>query len=114
MVFLAFSGINDRNQAEMLRGKFICVTRENALPLEEGRYFIVDIIGCKIVTENCDCVGEVIDVFSARTDIFTVRCEDGRIMRFPFLLDTVKKVDVNAKIITVDKKRLGEVSCYED
>ncbi|MBE5734230.1 MAG: 16S rRNA processing protein RimM [Clostridiales bacterium] len=114
VVFLAFSGINDRNQAEMLRGKFLCVTRENALPLEEGRYFIVDIIGCKIVTENCDCVGEVIDVFSARTDIFTVRCEDGRIMRFPFLLDTVKKVDVNAKIITVDKKRLGEVSCYED
>ena len=113
-VFLALSGISDRNTAETFRGKFLCVTRENAVPLEEGRYFIVDIIGCKVVTDSGNYVGQVTDVFSARTDIFTLKCEDGRIMRFPFLKDLVQKVDVQEKLITVGEKRLNEVSCYED
>ena len=113
-VLLALSEIPDRNVAETYRGKFLCVTRENALPLEEGRYFIVDIIGCELYTDDGEKVGEITDVFSARTDIFTVKCVDGRVMRFPYLNDTVKKVDVVNKVITADKKRLAEVSCYED
>ena len=113
-VFLSLAGIPDRNTAETFRGKFLCVTRENALPLEEGRYFIVDIIGCNIVTEQGQTIGEVTDIFSARTDVFTVKCIDNRIMRFPFLNAVVKKVDIESKQITVIKERLDEVSCYED
>ena len=113
-VFLSLSGICDRNTAETFRGKFLRVTRENAIPLEEGRYFIVDVIGCNVVTNDEVVVGNVLDVFTARTDIFTVKCVDGRIMRFPFLKDAVLNVDVQNKTITVDKKRLSEIACYED
>lgn len=113
-VFLSLSGVMDRDTAETFRGKFLRVTRDNATSLPDGRFFIVDIIGCTIVNELGETVGEITDVTSARTDIFTVKCEGGRIMRFPFLNDTVKKVDVVNKLVTVDKKRLGEVSCYED
>ena len=112
-VFLSLFGINDRNTAETFRGKFLCVKRENAVQLEEGRYFIVDIIGCALKTEDGTQVGEVVEVTSARTDIFTVNC-NGRIMRFPFLKDMIVSVDVYAKTIVVKKQRLEEVSCYED
>ena len=113
-VFLSLSGITDRNTAETFRGQFLLVTRENALPLEEGRYFIVDIVGCEIVTEEGEKIGQVTDIFSARTDVFTVKCVDGRIMRFPFLNAVVKTVDIENSVITVIKKRLEEVSCYEN
>lgn len=113
-VFLSLSGIFDRNVAETFRGKFLRVTRENAIPLEEGRYFIVDIIGCKVVTNSGNEIGEITEVTSARTDIFTVKCLDGKIMRFPFLNDLTVNVDVNLKVVTVKEKRLGEVACYED
>ncbi|MBR2498538.1 MAG: 16S rRNA processing protein RimM [Clostridia bacterium] len=113
-VFLSLSGVLDRNTAETFRGKFLRVTRENAVELEEGRYFIVDVVGCTLINSENEKIGEIVDVFSARTDVFTVKCVDGRIMRFPFLKDTVIKVDVNDKIIIADKKRLAEVSCYED
>lgn len=113
-VFLSLSGIYDRNVAETFRGKFLRVTRENAIPLEEGRYFIVDIIGCKVVTDSGNEIGEITEVTSARTDIFTVKCLDGKIMRFPFLNDLTVNVDVNLKVVTVKEKRLGEVACYED
>lgn len=113
-VFLTLSGITDRNTAETFRGKFLRVTRENAAVLPEGRYFIVDIIGSKLVTDTGALVGEIIEVTSARTDIFTVKCVDGRIMRFPFLKDLTVSVDIENKIFTVKEKRLGEVSCYEN
>ena len=113
MVFMELSGIPDRNTAELFRGKFLCVKREDAIPLEEGRYFICDIIGCKLVTEK-NPVGEIIDVTSSRTDVITVKCEDGKIMRFPFLKDLVINVDIKNKIFAVKGKRLSEVSCYEN
>lgn len=113
-VFLSLSGITDRNVAETFRGKFICVNRENAVKLEEGRYFIVDIIGCTLVTDDGEQIGEIVEVFSARTDIFTVKCVNQKTMRFPFLKDAVLSVDIKNKIITADKKRLSEIACYED
>jgi 16S rRNA processing protein RimM len=84
------------------------------VPLEEGRYFIVDIIGCKVVTDDGEEIGVVRDVTSARTDIFTVDCVNGRVLRFPFLKDATVSVDVQEKVITLNGKRLKEISCYED
>ena len=114
MVFINLFGISDRNVAESLRGKFLMVDRENAIPLEEGRYFIVDIVDCEVVTDAGEEIGKVVDVFSARTDIFTVKTHDNRVMRFPFLKDLIVSIDIAKKVITVKSKRLGEVSVYED
>lgn len=113
-VFLSLFGVSDRNTAETFRGKYIYVTRENAIPLEEGRYFIFDIIGCNVLTDSGEEIGQVTDVFSSRTDVFTVKCIDGRVLRFPFLKDLVTSVDVANKKIIVNGKRLIEVSCYEN
>lgn len=113
VVFLALSGISDRNQAETFRGKYVCVRREDAIPLKKDTYFIADIIGCALKTETT-LIGEVVDVTSAKTDIFTVRTVDGKTLRFPFLKDLLVKVDVENKEITVKEKRLGEVGLYED
>ena len=112
-VFLALDTIHDRNTAELFRGKSLFVHRKDAIIPKENSFFIVDIIGCKIVTEKGESVGVVTDVTSAKTDIFTVDCA-GKIMRFPFLKDLLIKADVENKLITVDGKRLKEVSCYED
>ena len=112
--FLAISGISDRNDAETYRGKYISVDRANAVELKKDTYFIVDIIGCALVTDLDEKIGEIIDVTSARTDIFTVKCNNGRIMRFPFLKDLLVNVDIENKTVTVNDKRLKEVSCYED
>ncbi len=112
-VFLALSGIYDRDIAESFRGKFISVERENAVKLPKDNYFIVDIIGCKLYAE-AELVGEVVDVFSSRTDVFTVKLVSGKIMRFPFLKDLLISVDVENKKISVKAQRLAEVACYED
>lgn len=113
-VVLALSGVADRNDAETLRGKFLYVDRENAVELKPGTYFIADVEGCKLKTETGEVLGTVTEIISAKTDIFTVKTVDGRIMRFPFLNDAVIGVDVQNETVTVNAKRLAEISCYED
>ena len=113
-VFLTISGINDRNTAETFRGKFLYVTRENAVPLEEGRYFIADIIGCELLNDKGEKLGEITDVTPNRVDVITVKKIDGKIMRFPFLNDLVVDVDIINQKMTVLAKRLAEVSVDED
>ena len=113
-VYLSLSGITDRNAAETFRGRFLCVNREDAEPLEENTYFIADIIGSSVITESGKYLCTVKDVISAKTDVFTGETEDGKTVRFPFLRDAIVSVDVAAKTIIVKEKRFGEISLYEN
>ena len=113
-VILALSGIPDRNVAETLRGKSLCVDRANAVELEEGRYFIVDVEGCTVLTDVGKKIGVITEITSVRTDIITVKTDDNKVLRFPFLKDLLISVNVFDKKVTVKKQRLMEVSCYEN
>ena len=50
--FLKLEGTEDRNAAELLRGKKIYIDRENAAPLEDGACYIADLIGLRILDEQ--------------------------------------------------------------
>jgi 16S rRNA processing protein RimM len=112
-VLVSLDSVQDRNTAELFRGKFLHVLRKDAVSPKENSFFIVDIIGCDLMVESGEKVGEVIDVTQAKTDIFTVKTPKG-IMRFPFLKDLLVSADMQGKKIIVKEQRLNEVSCYED
>ena len=111
-VYLKLFGVNDRNAAELMRGKFIFVSREDAVPLKEGSFFIADLIGASVFTEKGK-IGTLTDITSAKTDVFTVENDDGGVLRFPFLSDLIVSVDVENKKIVLKEKRLSEVGVYE-
>lgn len=113
-VYLSLSEICDRNTAELFRGKFLRVKREDAAPLEENSYYIADIIGCRVITETGKEICTVKDVISAKTDVFSGETADGKTVRFPFLKDALIGVDIAARTITVKEKRFGEISLYEN
>lgn len=113
-VYLSLIGIPDRNTAELFRGKFLRIKREDAEPLEENSYYIADIIGCKVYTETGKFICTVKEVISAKTDVFVGETEDKKTVRFPFLKDALSSVDTAAKTITVKEKRFGEISLYEN
>ena len=111
---ISILGINDRNTAELFRNKEIVVPRKDGQKLSKDSYYIVDIIGSSLTTEDGEILGKITDVTKAKTDIFTVKTVDGRILRFPFLKDLLVLVDVEKSIMTVKRQRLFEVSVYED
>ncbi|MBR3247702.1 MAG: 16S rRNA processing protein RimM [Clostridiales bacterium] len=62
-VLIRFEGVNDRDKAELLRGRFIAVTRDNAVKLKKDNYFITDLKGLTVIDDVRGEVGTVIDCF---------------------------------------------------
>lgn len=106
--YLALSGIADRNAAELLRGKDIKVSREEAPKLPEGRVYIADVVGCMVLADDGTDLGEVTDVTPAHTDIYTVASKGKKIM-FPAADGVILSIDIALRTVTVSKKRFEEV-----
>lgn len=52
MVILKFKEYNNINDIECYKGKDILVSRDNAVKLEKGEYYIADILGAKVILED--------------------------------------------------------------
>ncbi|MDE7265252.1 MAG: ribosome maturation factor RimM [Clostridia bacterium] len=109
IAYLTLKGIADRNSAELLRGKDIVINREDAPALPEGRYYIIDLLGCRVENERGDFLGEVKSVTPARTDIYTL-LKDGKEITFAAADGVITEIDVDGAKITVNGKRFKEVS----
>ena len=107
--FVAVKGVADRNAAELLRGKDIEVLRSDCPPLPEGRYYIADLLDCEVFYTSGEKVGEVKEVVPAGTDIYVLATVNGEVS-FAAAEGVIDEVDVEAKRITVNKKRFKEVS----
>ena len=62
MVILKFKEYNNINDIECYKGKDILVSRDNAVKLEKGEYYIADILGAKVILEDGSEFGVLEDV----------------------------------------------------
>ncbi len=109
--YLGLRGVPDRNAAEFLRGKKLYGKREDAPALEEGQYYIVDIIGLSCESEEGETLGTVVDVALLSSDVYTIE-KAGKKILFPAVKGVVKKVDLEGKKLVVDKKIFDEIAVY--
>lgn len=102
MVILRFKQFNNINQIEKFRQAELFVTRENAVPLEEGEYFICDLIGLSVVDENGTKIGRITDVLkTGANDVYEVTNDENKTYLFPVIKECVLNVDLEAKVVTV-------------
>lgn len=109
-VILKLEGIESIEEAESLKSKYLKVRREDAVKLPEGRYFVVDIVGCKVVDSNGKHIGEVKEViFTGSNDVYWVKGEKEVLV--PVIESVVKDIDIGNSVITIEPV---EVWNYED
>ena len=89
-------GIDDRDAAEALRGETLNAAAEE--PVAEDEWLIEDLVGCRI--EGVGVVSRVLGGMSC--DVLEVNGE-----LIPLVTDAVTKVDVENKVIEVDRDFLG-------
>ena len=101
MVLLKLEGIENPEQAELLKNAYLEIDREDAIPLEEGQYFIVDLIGLDVYTDEGKLLGKVEDIYNTgANDIYVVKDELGKQKLLPGIDEVIKKIDLeNEKII---------------
>ncbi|MDD6207331.1 MAG: ribosome maturation factor RimM [Clostridiales bacterium] len=102
MVILKFKGFDDINEIEKYKGSDLLITREQAVPLEPGQFFLCDVIDSTVVEENGNPVGILTEVLTtAANDVFVVKMENGKEVLLPVIEDCVKQIDLEQKIVTV-------------
>ena len=108
-VYLGLYGVADRNEAELLRGKNVYADRNDAPMPEAGRYYIVDLLGCKVVTDSGKELGELIKITPAATDVYTIKQGEKEIL-FPAVGDVFVKISPEEGIIVLKEERFNEVA----
>ena len=114
-VYLTLEGIESRNAAEALRGRYLCVDRAHAVKLPKGRYFVCDLLGCAVEDSGGKVLGKLSDILqNGPVDVYVVRTPQGGQILFPALKRLLSSVDIESRRIVVDEKVLPEVALYED
>ena len=102
MVILKLAGVSDRNAAEALRGREVFITEEDLPELPEGRYYVRDIIGMKVVEDGGDVLGHVTDVIqNTAQDIFEVERPGGKKVLIPNVDQFILDIDAEKRVISV-------------
>ena len=94
-VILKFKEFDNINDVEPFRKKSLLVTREQAVPLEEDEYFIADLIGLRVITDEDKVLGELTDVLeTGANDVYQVTDENGKEILLPAIKDCILSVDL--------------------
>lgn len=100
-ILLKLKGIDTIEEAEKYRNCYLKIARKDARKLPEGTYFIADLLGLPVYTEEGILLGNVDDIYnSGASDIYVVKDSVGKQILLPATKEVIKQVDVeNEKIV---------------
>ena len=101
MALLRFDGYDTIEKAETLRGKVLYCKREQ-LPLKEGQYLILELIGCRVYDENDNTyLGEICDVSkTGANDVWHIK-NNGKVYLIPAVESVLREVNVADSIVKI-------------
>jgi len=103
---LLFKGIDNRNQAEALKGKELFISKEEAERtrdyLKQDEFYYYDLLDCQVFLEKRK-IGKVVDfIETAGGEILVVRNEAGKENLIPFVKKIVKTEKIFEKKLEIN------------
>ncbi|MGL6173254.1 MAG: ribosome maturation factor RimM [Cellulosilyticaceae bacterium] len=102
-VLLKLKGVDTMDAAELLKNSLIKIKRADSLPLNNDEYYISDLYGMKVVTEEGRDLGELKDImFTGSNDVYVVYNEETqKEILIPAIKQCIKRVSVADNLMTV-------------
>jgi 16S rRNA processing protein RimM len=99
---LKLKGINDRDEADRLRELWVMIAIEDAVPLEEGEFYLYQLIGMNVETDAGEALGTISEVLeTGANDVYIIDSPQYGEVLIPVTTETILKTDVDARIIVV-------------
>ncbi|WLR43557.1 ribosome maturation factor RimM [Bacillus carboniphilus] len=99
---LTFEGLNNINQVEPFKGMEIKVTQDQLTPLSKNEYYLHEIIGCEVVSEEGKEIGRIKEVLSpGANDVWVIKTASKKEVLIPYIEEVVKEVNIEEKKITI-------------
>lgn len=102
IVLMKIKGVDTVEQAQLLRNKILYMDR-NDVELEEGSFFVQDLIGLEVFDgESGESYGKICDVTeTGANDVYHIKDSDGKIRLIPAIPDVVLNTDIEAGKMTI-------------
>lgn len=99
---LTFEGYPSINDVEPFKGAMLKVHADHLGELEEGEFYLHELIGCEVNTTTGEMIGKVTEVLQpGANDVWVVK-GNGKEHYIPYIDDVVKSVDVQSKQIIIE------------
>ena len=96
-VIVKFKGIDNINDIEMYKGKSLFVPREDAVELKEDEYYIGDLIGMEVFTEE-GRFGVLKDVMeTGANEVYVIDSDEHGEVLIPAIRKCILDVDIEGK-----------------
>lgn len=94
---LKLGGVRGREDADLLRGLFVMVDIDNAVPLEEGEFYLYQLIGLTVKLEDGTTLGKLTDVLeTGANDVYVVDSPTYKEVLIPVTNETIVSTDISA------------------
>lgn len=102
MVILKFEDMDDINEVEKYKQCKLYVDREHAVPLEKDEYFMTDLMGIQVVTEDGKKLGTLREIIpTGANDVYVVAGGEKKELLLPAIKDCILKIDLGKRVMTV-------------
>lgn len=102
LVIVKFKEYNRIEEVENLKQAELYVSRDNAAPLEEGEYYIGDLIGMKVFTDDGEEFGEISDVMeTGANDVYVIDTQKYGEVLIPAIKQCILEVDIQSERMTI-------------
>ena len=98
---LSLSGCRNRNDAELLRSKVVMISIDQAAPLEDGQYYLFELIGLRVIADQIE-IGRIREVLqTGANDVYIVDGEEYGEVLVPAHDETIQNINFEAGVITM-------------
>lgn len=101
-VVLQLEGVNDMDQAMLLKQSIVKIPKKQALPLDKDEYYIQDLYGLEILDEDGQKIGVLRDIiFTGSNEVYIIDLDDERELLLPAIKECVLDVNIKKGTMTI-------------
>lgn len=101
-VLVTVKELKDINEAELYKGATILIPEKEALPLEENEYYMRDLYGLTVITQEGEELGILADIYqTGANDVYAVRKEGQKDLLIPAIKQCILSIDIVHKKMVV-------------
>lgn len=102
MPIVKVKGIDDRNGGEKMRGRDVFMAEEDLETLPPGEYYIKDLLGFDVITQQGESLGKLKDISTATAQkLYCVEKKDGKMIYIPGVSQFILEKNIEEKTVKV-------------
>lgn len=102
MYIVQFAEFSNINEVEKYKGYELKVSKSEIVELPENEYYFHEIIGCRVVSDENEDLGEIIEILRpGANDVWVVKLPSGKQLLLPVIDDVVLDVSIKDKLVRV-------------